>query len=133
MVAEGIHTINHLRHTIHCMNDDPREYPPQAVLGVEIPKAGSPLDIQSTMDQGDITLLLKAYRTTGLPDDLYRMLLMAKVAANAWDGTTPHAYKVWGTAFAGTSAIIFIQDHQDMSMTVGVPACKRCTMAAWTR
>ena len=68
-----------------------------------------------------------------LPDDLYRMLLMAKVAANAWDGTTPHAYMVWGTAFAGTSAIIFIQDHQDMSMTVGVPACKRCTMAAWTR
>lgn len=57
---------------------------------------------------------------TRLPDDLYRMLLMAKVAANAWDGTIPHAYEIWETAFAGTSAIIFIQDHQDMSMTVGV-------------
>jgi hypothetical protein len=60
------------------------------------------------------------YGLVSLPDDLYRLLLMGKVAANAWDSTIPHAYEIWNTAFGGTSSIIFIEDHQDMSMTVGI-------------
>ena len=55
-----------------------------------------------------------------LPDDLYRTLLRAKVAANAWDGTIPGAYAVWSTVFAETGASIIIQDNQDMSMVVGI-------------
>lgn len=34
-----------------------------------------------------------------LPDDIYRTLLKAKVAANQWDGTIPGAYEVWDTVF----------------------------------
>lgn len=55
-----------------------------------------------------------------LPDDVYRMLLKAKVAANRWDGTTPGAYEAWETAFADLGSIILIQDNQDMSMVVGI-------------
>lgn len=55
-----------------------------------------------------------------LPDDAYRTLLRAKIAANAWDGTIPGAYEVWETLFADSGSIIVIQDNQDMSMVVGV-------------
>lgn len=54
-----------------------------------------------------------------LPDDAYRLLLKAKVAANNWDGTIPQAYDIWATAF-GTDTYLLIQDNQDMSMVVGI-------------
>ena len=57
---------------------------------------------------------------TTLPDDQYRTLLKAKVAANAWDGTTPGAYDVWETAFSDSGSYIVIQDNQDMSMAIGI-------------
>ena len=55
-----------------------------------------------------------------LPDDIYRMLLKAKVAANSWDGTTTGAYKAWEIAFADVGSTILIQDNQDMSIVVGI-------------
>lgn len=54
-----------------------------------------------------------------LPDDSYRLLLKAKIAANSWDGSIPGAYRVWQQAFGNGSTII-IQDNQDMSMVIGV-------------
>ncbi len=54
-----------------------------------------------------------------LPDDAYRLLLKAKVAANNWDGTIPQAYEIWTTAF-GTDTYLLIQDNQNMTMTVGI-------------
>lgn len=53
-----------------------------------------------------------------LPDDAYRVLLKAKIAANSWDGTIPGAYAIWATVF--TSSQLVIQDNQDMSMMVGI-------------
>lgn len=53
-----------------------------------------------------------------LPDDIYRLLLKAKIAANNWDGTISGAYEAWKIIF-GNSAII-IQDNHDMSMVVGI-------------
>lgn len=54
-----------------------------------------------------------------LPDEPYRTLLKAKIAANHWDGSIPGAYAVWEGAF-GPSPIILIQDNQDMTMLVGI-------------
>lgn len=51
-----------------------------------------------------------------LPDDAYRTLLRAKIAANNWDGTVPGAYTVWNTLFAGTGYSVLIQDNQNMTM-----------------
>lgn len=55
-----------------------------------------------------------------LPDGIYRRLLKAKIAANAWDGTIPGAYAVWRAAFADSGSLIVLQDNQDMSMSVGI-------------
>ncbi len=70
---------------------------------------------------------------TTLPDDSYRVLLKAKIAANHWDGTIPGAYDVWASAF-GDDLSIFIQDNQDMSMTVTVvtPGLSAVTKALLT-
>lgn len=54
-----------------------------------------------------------------LPDDAYRTLLKAKIAANNWDGTIPSAYEIWTSVF-GADRFILIQDRQDMSMVVGI-------------
>ena len=57
---------------------------------------------------------------TSLPDDVFRRLIKARIAANAWDGSIPGAYSVWESAFADTGSIILIQDNQAMSMVVGI-------------
>ena len=51
-----------------------------------------------------------------LPDDAYRALLRAKIAANSWDGTINGAYAAWNILFAGTGFGILIQDEGDMHM-----------------
>lgn len=50
---------------------------------------------------------------TVLPDDTYRTLIRAKIAANAWDGTTEGAYAIWTAVFPDLN--ILIQDNEDMS------------------
>lgn len=54
---------------------------------------------------------------TSLPDDQYRLLLRAKIAANHWDGSLQAAEAIWNFLFGGSPEII-VQDNQDMSMTV---------------
>jgi hypothetical protein len=76
------------------------------------------LDIDGLgLDQG--TLQGPFDPTTGLvrlPDDAYRTLLRATIAANQWDGSIPQAYVIWDTLFAATGTSILIQDNGDMSM-----------------
>lgn len=50
-----------------------------------------------------------------LDDPAYRILLYAKAAANAWDGSIPDAYRAWNILFQGTYTIK-IFDGGDMSM-----------------
>jgi Protein of unknown function (DUF2612) len=53
---------------------------------------------------------------TTLPDDAYRTLIKAKIAANQWDGTTEGAYLIWESIF--TSITILIDDNQDMTIAM---------------
>lgn len=55
---------------------------------------------------------------TSLNDVNYRTLLRARIARNHWDGSIPDAYKIWAIIFPDD--IIFIQDNQNMSMSIGV-------------
>lgn len=76
---------------------------------------------------------------TSLDDDTFRTLIRAKIAANNWDGTIPGAAAAYANLFSNPSAgsfvlgtgvlgtgvltsasYLFIQDNQDMTMTVGV-------------
>jgi hypothetical protein len=50
-----------------------------------------------------------------LPDDVYLTLLLARIAANHWDGTTEGAYTIWSQLFPGFN--ILIQDNQNMTYT----------------
>lgn len=56
----------------------------------------------------------------GLGDEAYRTLLRARILRNHWDGTIEGAYEIWDTVFDGTGYELFIIDHQDMSMTLGL-------------
>jgi hypothetical protein len=75
--------------------------------------------------------------TTGLvalPDDQYRILLYATIAANNWDGTVPGAYVAWSTVFAPLGYSILIADNQNMTMDVVLvgPAPDAVTLALFT-
>lgn len=75
--------------------------------------------------------------TTGLvslPDNAYRTLLYAVIAANNWDGTVPGAYTSWNTIFEPLGYSILIEDGQDMTMTVALigPTPDAVTLALFT-
>lgn len=56
---------------------------------------------------------------TVLDDGTYRILIKAKIGANHWDGTLGASAAILNQVFpSGTN--VFIQDNQDMSMTIGV-------------
>lgn len=51
-----------------------------------------------------------------LPDDQYRTLLKATIAANHWDGTVTGAYEAYRIIFGPLGYAMIILDRQDMSM-----------------
>jgi len=53
-----------------------------------------------------------------LDDDTFRVVLQARIAANAWDGTQPGLYNLWSTIFPGIS--LQYVDNQDMTATATV-------------
>lgn len=55
---------------------------------------------------------------TVLPDDAYLTLILARIAANRWDGTTEGAYAIWEIVFPQLT--LLIQDEQNMSFDVGI-------------
>lgn len=48
-----------------------------------------------------------------LNDDMYRLVLKAKILQNQWDGTISQMYSMWNEVFS--DAIFILQDNQDMS------------------
>lgn len=56
---------------------------------------------------------------TTLDDEAYRTLLRAKIGTNLWDGTLEQSKAILDLVFTGET-MVFIQDNQDMTITVGV-------------
>lgn len=80
-----------------------------------------------TFDTGpgfDLGLLMGEFEPTTqlvrLPDEQYRTLLRATIAANHWDGTTTGAYAAYEIIFAPLGYTIVITDYQDMSMDLHI-------------
>ena len=56
-----------------------------------------------------------------LPDDSYRVLLKAKIAANTWNGTAEKAAEAFQILLEGRpGTMLVIDDNQDMTMFVGL-------------
>lgn len=53
-----------------------------------------------------------------LNDDTYRIILRAKIAANQWDGTLSTINDILAPILGDSSALLFIEDHQDMTASV---------------
>lgn len=56
---------------------------------------------------------------TQLPDDLFRALIKAKIAANHWKGDIPGVYTIINEALSIDGAVKIV-DNQNMTMTVQV-------------
>jgi len=56
---------------------------------------------------------------TSLDDETYRLLIRARIGANHWDGTLAGSKAILAQIF-GSGTQVFIQDNQDMSITVGI-------------
>ncbi|MEE3504824.1 DUF2612 domain-containing protein [Pseudomonas sp. 10C3] len=56
---------------------------------------------------------------TTLDDETYKTLIRAKIGANRWDGTLEQSKEIMDLVFSGDS-LVFIQDNQDMTITIGV-------------
>lgn len=53
-----------------------------------------------------------------LPDDVYLTFILAKIAANHWDGTTEGMYAVYAIAFPNLTFLV--QDNQNMSYVLAI-------------
>jgi hypothetical protein len=86
-------------------------------------------------DQGNWITFIGATQLTALPDEQYRTVLYAKVAANHWNGNIPGAYAVWNTVYAGTGFGVLIQDLQGMHMAMALtgPLPDAVTLALFTQ
>lgn len=62
------------------------------------------------------------FTSVTLDDPTYRQLLRAKVLQNQWDGSIEGAYAIWDTLFAGTGLTVYIIDHGDLTITMGMTA-----------
>lgn len=60
------------------------------------------------------------YGISRLDDDTYRRLLYAKIMTNNWDGTVEGGQAALDEFFDNPNTLVFIQDNNDMSMTMGV-------------
>jgi hypothetical protein len=56
---------------------------------------------------------------TVLDDDTYRLVIRAKTGANHWNGTLEQSAAILNRIFDADTRV-FIEDHQDMSMTIGI-------------
>jgi hypothetical protein len=51
-----------------------------------------------------------------LEDDLYQLILKAKIAKNQWNGTTEQIIEIWNNLFP--QIYLIISDNQNMSMSI---------------
>lgn len=81
--------------------------------------AGNQLDVLGSIIGAPRLLDFEPYYAPPLlPDDLYRLVIRAKISLNQWDGTIEGIYNLWNEVF--TNYRLLVRDNQDMSMTLRV-------------
>lgn len=95
-----------------CLFSMPSKFDLDSAVGVQLDTVGQLVGIKRAVV--DVTTKQQSI----LIDDVYRVLLKAKIGANHWDGTIPTMHDILQGMFPETKFII--QDHQDMSMTIAI-------------
>jgi len=65
-------------------------------------------------------MLIGVQRPGGFSDDYYRIILKVRILNNHWQCNKPSAYELANELFAGLGFSFFIEDHADLSITLGV-------------
>ena len=66
-----------------------------------------------------------------LPDEQYRLLLKAKVLNNQWRGDIPSAYQPAAAVFTPLGYQMFIVDHNDLTMDLGLVGSQPPDALTW--
>lgn len=64
--------------------------------------------------------LIGIARPGGFSDDFYRIILKVRILNNHWQCNKPSAYELANTLFTSLGFAFFIEDHADLSITLGV-------------
>jgi hypothetical protein len=65
-------------------------------------------------------LLIGVSRPGGFSDDFYRVVLKVRILNNHWQCNKPSAYTLANQLFSSLGFSFFIEDHADLSITLGV-------------
>ena len=55
-----------------------------------------------------------------LPDEFYRLVIRARILNNSWNGTKEEIYRLADVLFAPSGYTYFVEDHGDLSITIGL-------------
>lgn len=138
-VATVSETTQHSLDIINLCNQFPAIYDVDTAVGTQLDVVGQwvnvsrqltvPLtDVYFTLDTANLGLdagiLMGPFDpSTGLvslPDTYYRLIIKAKILNNHWDGSKAQAYSLADIVFASYGYHIFIVDHSDLSMDLGL-------------
>jgi len=65
-------------------------------------------------------LLIGVSRPGGFSDDYYRIVLKVRILNNHWQCNKPSAYQLANELFSSLGFSFFIEDHADLTITLGV-------------
>lgn len=80
-----------------------------AAVGVQLDTIGQILGVGRT-----VNFQPSAGVSPILTDDVYRIVLKARIAQNLWDGTLPGVYSFWNILFP--NVYLVVADNQDMTL-----------------
>lgn len=93
----------------------------QIAAGWDVDTAtGAQLDVIGQLVGFGRYIYVPTLGTVTLADADYRTLLLAKIAANFWDGTMASLQTILAQIFPGTGITLKAVDHQDMTMDIYV-------------
>jgi hypothetical protein len=95
----------------NCLNSITAAFDLSSAVGVQLDILGQIIGISRTVNFQPSDSVSPI-----LDDATYRILLLATIAQNRWDGTIGSLYPIWAELFP--SGRITIIDHQDMTATI---------------
>lgn len=78
------------------------------------------IDVAVGVQLDTLGRLIGIARPGGFSDDYYRVILKVKILNNHWQCNKPSAYELANLLFNGLGFSFFIEDHADLTITLGI-------------